>query len=196
MQLSEEHLRARLAAHEPKRVPATEATRYAAVAAILRFDSAAQVLLIKRAQHPQDPWSGHMAFPGGRKDDTDVDLLATACRETAEEVGLDLARSAQLVGRLDDVQAVSRARLVDLVIVPQVFVLHEQVVVAVDHGEVDEALWAELGPMMSGSCATVRPYVHRGTTLELPAFRVGQHVVWGLTYQMLQQLFAVLRASS
>ena len=188
MLLSEEQLRARLASHRPEHKPATETTRYAAVAAILRFDREAQVLLIKRAEHPDDPWSGHMAFPGGRQDETDADLPQTACRETAEEVGIDLTQSAELIGRLDDVQAVSRARAVDMVIVPHVYVLVEQTALSLDRKEVDEALWTPLEPMMSGRCATVRPYVHRGTTLELPAFQVNQHVVWKITYQMLQLL--------
>ena len=52
----------------------------------------AQVLLIERSKNKNDPWSGHMAFPGGRYQDNDQDILSTAIRETLEEIGLDLRK--------------------------------------------------------------------------------------------------------
>ena len=90
------------AAAEPKR---------AAVAAVLRPGSnGPEVLLIRRAEHPNDPWSGHMAFPGGREDPCDADLFGTAVRETLEEVALDLTTNAALLGTLDDLPAVARGK--------------------------------------------------------------------------------------
>src|SRR5689334_10241192 len=77
-----------------------------------------RVLMIKRAEHPHDPWSGHMALPGGRHDLGDGDLAETAIRETAEEVGIDLAAHGQLINRLDDLQATARGRNLDMVISP------------------------------------------------------------------------------
>ncbi len=135
-----------------------------------------------------------MAFPGGRRDDSDRDLLHTATRETEEEVGVDLSSDADFFGRLDDVQAISRARPMDLVIVPHVFVLHRDVALAPDAGEVAEALWAPIRPMVEGKIDTTRRYDRAGVKLELPGYRVGSHVVWGLTYRMLQLLFDLARA--
>ena len=51
---------------------------------------ATELLIIKRAEHEGDPWSGHLALPGGRAEPQDADLLITAARETYEEVGIDL----------------------------------------------------------------------------------------------------------
>lgn len=66
----------------------------AAVAVIERRTPVPAVLLIRRAQRADDPWSGQWALPGGRSHPEDADLLATAMRETAEEIGLTLDRHA------------------------------------------------------------------------------------------------------
>ena len=63
----------------------------AAVAAIVVGAQEPEILVLKRRPHPQDPWSGHYAFPGGRRDPEDEDLLATCLRETREECGISLA---------------------------------------------------------------------------------------------------------
>lgn len=151
-----------------------------------------EVLLIKRAEHPRDPWSGHMAFPGGRQDPADPDSVATAIREVREEVGLDLATHGRLLGTLDDVEARWRARRIDLVIVPHVFVLEREVTLSPDPAEVDSVHWAPLGPMLRGETRTSHRYRHEGQELQFPAWQVGEHVVWGLTHRMLDSLFALL----
>src|SRR5437868_134308 len=88
---------------EPRRVPHEMAPRRAAVAAVLRQgEIEPEVLFIHRAEHPLDPWSGHMAFPGGRVEPQDASEQAAAERETEEEVGLRLAEAAVRAGRLND----------------------------------------------------------------------------------------------
>lgn len=186
-------IRAALARREPSRVTGPDAERRAAVAAVLRGASEPEVLLIRRAEHPDDPWSGHMAFPGGRHDPTDRDLLHTAVRETLEEVGLDLPSRGRLLGRLDDIPALARGRRTGMAIAPFVFELVDREPDLRPNCEVQEILWAPLGPLMRGEASTTIAYSHEGGTLHLPAFDVQGRIVWGLTYQMLQHLFAVLR---
>ena len=150
-----------------------------------------EILLIRRSQRADDPWSGHMAFPGGRSEPSDADLCATAIRETREESGLDLLAPAELLGRLDDLAAIARGRRTGLTISPFVFAARQVPPLVLNH-EVDEVVWAPLGPLQRGEAAMIVPYEHEGRTLELPGYRVGEHVVWGLTHRMLASLFEAL----
>ncbi|MEB2314089.1 MAG: CoA pyrophosphatase [Sorangiineae bacterium] len=184
-----------LALRQPMLLGRQPGERAAAVAAVVRDrPSGAEVLLIRRAARDGDPWSGHMAFPGGRAEPADHDLQATARRETREEVGLDLGRFARSIGRLDDVPAIARGRRVGLTISPFVFALLEEPPL-VHNEEVEELLWAPLDPLLSGAAATSIKYAFEGHELTLPALDVRGRVVWGLTYRMLESLFEALRAS-
>ena len=98
----------RLMAHVPVDAVPSPASRLAAVAAILRVTSEPELLFIKRAEVAHDPWSGHIAFPGGRMEVSDASLEATAVRETFEELAIDL-HDGQILGRLDDIAPRSRA---------------------------------------------------------------------------------------
>lgn len=186
-------MRRRLNERDVRVVPDEDARGRAAVAAILRpSEEAPEILFIKRAEKPQDPWSGHMAFPGGRQEPGDPSLVDTAMRETVEEIGLDLRLHGELLGRLDDVQAIARGKRTGLVIAPYVFALREAVDLYPNH-EVDELHWASLGPLLRGDVDAHLDYPWQGTILQMPGYRVGERIVWGLTYQMLQLLFARLR---
>ena len=170
-----------------------EHEKWAAVAVLLREGaSGPELFLIRRAEHPRDPWSGHMAFPGGRHDATDETLLQTAMRETQEEVGLDLSSEAEHIGQLDDLQAIARGKPQETVIRPFVFEVHRESPLQVDAREVAEALWTPLLPLYRGEVDTVRPYQWHGSQIDFPAYDVGGRVVWGLTYQMLRSFFRIL----
>jgi 8-oxo-dGTP pyrophosphatase MutT (NUDIX family) len=174
-------------------VDSDEPGNRAAVAAILRAGPAAdaEILLVRRAEDPNDPWSGHMALPGGRKDPDDTSLAQTAMRETLEEVGIDLASQGRLLVRLPDHPAVARGRRVGLVIAPFVFALEGEHALRPNE-EIAEAIWTPLGPLARGEGAGTFPYDHEGTVFDLPFLDVQGRRVWGLTYQMLQVFFGVL----
>lgn len=170
-----------------------EHEKWAAVAMLLREGAAGpEVFFIRRAEHPRDPWSGHMAFPGGRQHAEDGSLLQTAIRETQEEVGLDLSSEAHHIGQLDDLQAIARGKPQETVIRPFVFEVHRQSPILADEREVAEALWTPLMPLYRGEADTTRPYQWHGTQIDFPAYDVDGRVVWGLTYQMLRSFFRIL----
>ena len=133
-----------------------------------------------------------MAFPGGRREPNDADLLHTAERETSEELGFSPSEVGRLVGRLDDVEAIARGRSVGMIIRPYVYVVEREPVLHPNE-EVAEALWAPVVPMLEGKVDAVRPYVLDGRELALPAYDLEGRIVWGLTYHMLQGLFRLFR---
>ena len=82
-----ERIRNRLMDYRPSLAEADRGRSRAAVALVL-YELAPEppaLLFIERARHERDPWSGHMAFPGGRVDPGDAHPRATAERETYEE---------------------------------------------------------------------------------------------------------------
>jgi 8-oxo-dGTP pyrophosphatase MutT (NUDIX family) len=173
----------------------TDQAGRAAVALVLRDTAEGpQILLIKRAERTGDPWSGHMAFPGGREDEHDENLLATALRETREELSLDLSTSGRLLGSLSVLPAIARGRATGMVIAPFVFELtEEEAPLAYKLDEVSEAVWVPLEPLMGGALRTTIAYEAAGQNLQLPAYDFEGRIVWGLTYRMLDSLFELLR---
>jgi 8-oxo-dGTP pyrophosphatase MutT (NUDIX family) len=159
--------------------------RHAVVAAILRDSPrGAEVLLIRRAEHELDPWSGHMALPGGHGDAADDSLVATAVREISEEVGLNLLEHAELLGRLSEVIALPK----QLTIFPLVFALGPGHEPQANPAEVQEVVWATLEHLRSPSAQVSHELTVRQQRHRLPAFDVEGHVVWGLTYRILGEL--------
>jgi 8-oxo-dGTP pyrophosphatase MutT (NUDIX family) len=180
-----DEIRAAIAAHAPREL---EARRRAAVAVVLHdAPSGPAMLFIERAHRLGDPWSGQMAFPGGRVDPGDPSPRAAAERETLEEVGLALA-GAELLGRLDDLDAGIRL-VAPLVLSSFVYRVATPPPLTVNH-EVREALWVPVRTLLDPGARTT----YRWGLACFPAICVGEpdrHVVWGLTYQLLERLFEV-----
>jgi 8-oxo-dGTP pyrophosphatase MutT (NUDIX family) len=182
----------RLAGRDPVRYSG-EWKRRAAVAAVLRpGPTEPELLLIRRAERVGDPWSGHMALPGGHHGQGDRDLLATALRETHEEVGLDLADH-RLLGSLDEHPATARGNFMGIVIAPFVFALDRDVELRLDAHEVAEFVWVPLGQMARGEIDVVKEFERDGQIVRFPGFGVGEQVVWGLTHRVLTDFFTLLR---
>ncbi len=140
------------------------------------------LLLIRRAERVGDPWSGQIGLPGGRQHLTDVDLLETAIREAAEEVGIVLDRPA-CVGVLDDV-APRTPVLPPVAVRPFVFALPRQPSLALNP-EVASAHWIALDRLRHPSA--IRPYslTLRGEQRTFPAYQIDELVVWGMTERIL-----------
>lgn len=170
-------------------IPPEGGERYAAIAVVFRAgaEDHPELLMIKRADHEADPWSGHVALPGGRMEPRDRDLEETAIRETWEETGIDLRERGQVLGRLDDL-APRVSVLPPLVIRPFVAVVAPDVTI-VANPEVADAFWVPLSALRERASWGLGLVDIRGHgEKEVDVFRHQQHTVWGLTERVLRDL--------
>src|SRR5262245_45564667 len=168
-------IRNRLQQHRPVMVEGTDYAR-AAVAVILReAERGTEFVVIRRSERRDDPWSGHMALPGGRQDSMDKDLFTTATRETREEVGIDLERQGELLGHLDDLRAVGRGRPLDLIITPFVCGITAPVTLTPNRREVETAFWLPLASLRAPETQGSFQHVLNGQQLEHQAFVYDGH---------------------
>lgn len=176
-----DRLRASLGQCEPL---ARVAEVSAAVAVVFRRGSPSgdEFLLIRRAEREGDPWSGQIAFPGGRVKAEDASFAATAARETLEEVGVDLS-GALFLGYMEAFEPNNRR----IVVVPAVFLLIEPVEVTLGP-EVRSHRWVRAGDLLSAENHRHRPVTVEGTQRLVPSFQFGDYLVWGLTDRILTRL--------
>ncbi len=171
-------------------MPAPEnGPRRAAVSVVLHDEPPSpRVLLMKRTERAGDPWSGHISLPGGRHEPGDPDLLATAIRETHEELAIDLAGS-RLLGNLPALRPFMSGPA-GVEVTPFVFVTH----VAVEptpSAEAEAAFWLPIELAASGAYDS--HYTYPGTDKQWPAWNYEGHTIWGLTWRILNDLLEVAR---
>jgi 8-oxo-dGTP pyrophosphatase MutT (NUDIX family) len=184
-------LAGRLASHEPEVPPTPKDTRHAAVALCLRESQSLEILFIRRADDPRDPWSGHMAFPGGRVEPWDNSPFHAAVRETREEVDVPL-REDKLIGNLSPIRAPHRGKRAPLLVHPYVFNVPGATRTRPDAREVQETLWIPLSFFLHDAKREEMTWQYGGQTFELPSYDYDGRRIWGLTLRMLDELLAIL----
>ena len=167
--------------------PAARAQRrQAAVSLVVRARPELDLLLIKRSESPSDPWSGHMAFPGGKRDDDDPSLLDTARRETLEETALDLLTVGTHLGRLGEL-APSSVRIPPLTISSFVFGVPAETEASVASHEVERVMWVPIDHFLDPATHSSIEITFPDTTRAFPSFAVEGEHVWGLTHRILER---------
>ncbi|MBW2230405.1 MAG: CoA pyrophosphatase [Deltaproteobacteria bacterium] len=177
------HIRDRLQAHRPERV-GREHLAQASVAVVLRdAPSGPEIVFIERARRDGDPWSGQMAFPGGRMESGDPTSRAAAERETFEEVGVSLA-GADHLGLLAELQGNPRFERSRLVVSAHIYHVTDPAPFVLEQREVHDALWFPLAELLDPE-RHVEYRSPRAANGSFPGIVVGEpdrQVVWGLTY--------------
>jgi 8-oxo-dGTP pyrophosphatase MutT (NUDIX family) len=150
----------------------------AAVAVIFKeTDRGMELLLVKRAEVLGDPWSGDMAFPGGKRIPIDQDMLQTVVREVKEETNISLNTNVFL-GSMDIVFSIVRP---EYDILPMVFLQTTEPQIKINE-ELTSFLWVSFDDLEdSRSRAIVK-------NLDVPVFNVGREMVWGLTYRIIDKI--------
>ena len=164
-------------------VPQKINPRHAAVALLL--DSQQRILMIQRAEHPQDPWSGHMGFPGGGFEAQDASLRVTVERECEEEIGVSLHETAMYMG------ALTRMNHPRICIDAFVYTMEENQTLYPNE-EVAGIYWISLHDLCNSNNRGVIIHPFQGSEQEFPAIHLQEIPVpiWGISLGFIDQLFA------
>ena len=170
---------------DTRAVRMSESDPAAAVAAILVADDDPSLLFIQRVSHDRDPWSGHIAFPGGRIEESDQTSRAAAERETQEEIGLDL-REASRIGRLADITGST----IPLCVACHVYGIGALPPLDLNY-EVEDAFDIRLSSLADRQRWLEADFEIKGERRSYPAIDLGiegKPLLWGLTYRFVLQI--------
>lgn len=177
----------------PRKIPFRRRLARAAVALIYRKveDGRVELLFIQRARREGDPWSGDMAFPGGRMQPEDATPRTTAERETLEETGINLISHGRFQARLSDLITRRHSRWRPMVVTPYVYEWRGPKAVSMNH-EVERVVWIPLDYLAARENQDSLPWRTPLRTLNMPCCRYQGYCIWGLSYSMLQELLTLV----
>lgn len=168
---------------------AAEPTPASVLVPLVAHADAMSLLLTQRSALLRDH-AGQISFPGGRIDPKDTNAVATALRETEEEIGLS-RRHIEIIGTLPDYYTGTGFQ-----VTPVVALVHPPFDLVAESGEVDEIFEVPLSFLMNGAH-------HERRSAEFPnlpgrrtfyAIPYERHFIWGATAGMLRNLYHFLRA--
>lgn len=164
----------------------------AAVSIIIRdCDTSPSVLMMRRADKKGDPWSGHMAFPGGKTDPHDDSTFQTALRELQEETGIQPIDALKPVGRLSDILTRPHSGRIPMVVTPFVFTVNQDLSFDSNH-EVAELLWVPLSYIANVAHREKMTWQTGKVSLNLPCYFYNGRRIWGLSLSMLDELIKLM----
>lgn len=165
--------------------------RVCSAVAVIFGAAAGQLSLcyVRRAPFPGDPWSGDMAFPGGKADRGDRSFHDIAARETFEEIGLHLEQR-HLVGTLPGIDVQPRTNFPKLLLKPMVYLLDEEPAPFQLSSEIAAGYWIPAPSLWDLSRRTSVDWGH--LNVDYPGIEHEGEVIWGLTYRVLEDCAVLL----
>jgi 8-oxo-dGTP pyrophosphatase MutT (NUDIX family) len=142
-----------------------------------------KVLLVKRVESSRDPWSGHIALPGGKRSARDQNLKQTVIRETLEETNIDLLDRCRFLGALETFRSTWRPKIN---VLPFVILIQYKPKIKLNIRELEGFVWLSLEELLQHRSAV------RFGIKEFPAYIVGDTTIWGLTYRILDNFVGIL----
>jgi len=183
----------RLGRHKHRKQYVAGPRTRAAVAMIMReLPDDLEILFIERATDARDPWSGHLAFPGGKVEEGELARQA-AERETREEIGLVLD-SERYLGRMSDIIGANLPVRVSCFAYAAV----TAAVYPVVSPEVRDVFWVRLSDIRDPQRHRMAKVGFSGRSLEVPAIILPQPdkpVLWGITYRLVMQFLEIIHSS-
>lgn len=174
--------------YNPHRIALSEYPDFARAAVLVPLfvsNEGVSIILIKRTDSV-DTHKGQIAFPGGMKDSSDSDLIATALRETHEELGFE-SRFIKVLGTLDDHPVPS-----GFIITPIVGFLSNVPTILPHSAEVADVFEAQLSFFANEKHSWTEEREFRGTKRVVWFYSYRNHIVWGATAAIIRNLLAVL----
>ena len=171
-----------------QKTPSLVKGRHAAVAMIL--DQQKRILMIQRAVHKEDPWSGHMGFPGGGYEKQDENIRKTAERECREEVGIHLSERSKFLGVL------RRLSHPKITVDAFVYSLEEKVSLSVNE-EVADVFWISLCDLDDSRFKGTIEHMFQNQPRQFPSITLPDVPVpiWGISLEFINQALRIWRQS-
>jgi 8-oxo-dGTP pyrophosphatase MutT (NUDIX family) len=174
-----DNLRRKLISAETVLLPSPGKARAAAVLVPLVSREGGLHVIYTRRSDRLSSHRGQVAFPGGRFDRTDRDLLATALRETDEEVGI-APDSVDVLGSFEGRQT----RASEIFVTPFVGFVNEPFALRPDPKEVAEIFEVPLSALEDRRHRGYHNWTNNGAPSRHPAILYNGQVIWGLTYYL------------
>lgn len=140
-----------------------------------------ELILTRRAGHLSSH-AGEVAFPGGKRDPEDLTAIATALRESREEIGLQESH-VEIVGELD----VFTSR-VGLRVQPIVGMVDSRAVLVPSPDEIESIFQVPLEFFLTEKPSYTHRFRYMGQDITVPSFNYEDYVIWGLTAFMIVDL--------
>ncbi len=174
-------LRDALRDEAPKRLPRTGRTPSAVTVPLFWRDGILRLLLTERSPHLPHH-GGQISFPGGVPERGDSDLLATAIRETEEELGLG-GRNLEVLAQIDDTLTAD-----GFVITPFVVRLRVPFTLRVNREEISRTLTPALSEFRRPGNPRLERRAFQGRVWEVPFYACDEGLIWGATARIVMEL--------
>ena len=187
-----DEIQRRLAAYAPRELETGGRPRAAVLIPLYTKDGELHVVFTKRGE-AVGSHRGEISFPGGAMEAGDADLIATALRESDEEIGLRREHVA-VIGRVDDLVTVSNYHVTAYVgaIRPEAAPYEWRP----QAREVAAVLEVPARHLLDAANLVLLPRLRDGEVVQQEGFRFGEHVIWGATGRMLRNFMDVALAAS
>jgi 8-oxo-dGTP pyrophosphatase MutT (NUDIX family) len=131
---------------------------------------------------------GQISFPGGKKEDTDSDLIHTAMREASEEIGVN-PNEINVISTLTPLYI----PVSNIVVTPVVGWTDNQPIFTRQEDEVVFIIEADIKTLLDTSIIKIKPFEIRGEMIDVKYFDYKSNVIWGATAMILHELLTLFR---